>query len=116
MHSFLALAGLAEMAIASDLKHILAGVIVASVLGVVSWWRRSWVLSLVALGVCVVIGGFYEPWQDFLLSPPSPLDPDEVYWSFRCRVVGVIWILCSVGCSACLAFAIWRRRLHLDTI
>jgi hypothetical protein len=114
MHYVFAMAGLAEAAIAEGLMVLGAGLVITVVLIIISLWRRSWVIGVIALVVCLGVGGFFEPWMSFS-AKADPNDPDQDHWLFRCRLVAMIWLLCCVVGVASLAFIVRRRRLQSTT-
>jgi hypothetical protein len=109
MSTIFAMAGLAEAAFAKGLLFQWSILIVAFVLAVIAWWRRSWVAITLACCACLLVGVRFSPWSSFRY-PEFPNDSDEIYWLIRFRIAAVVWIVLSLGCFSGLVLVIRRNR------
>jgi hypothetical protein len=108
MHSVIALAGFAEMALASTVTQIYVGLLVAAVVFGIALWRRSILISVATILPIYAVGYLADPLSSCFWVP-NPIDPDQEYWSSRCRMAGLLLILFCLLSLALVIFQINRR-------
>jgi hypothetical protein len=86
-----------------------AGIGAAALLGGIAWWRRSWILGVVAVTICLWLGVHFNPWWTFSVAA-DPTDPNDAPLLFDGRLLAVAWMLCSLACLAGLIHTIRHRR------
>ncbi|MGC3991050.1 MAG: hypothetical protein QM796_15500 [Chthoniobacteraceae bacterium] len=110
MQLVIAEAGLAEAAEWDGLLIVSSILLLAAVFLAFSWWRRSKVTMVMALGLLLAIGALMQPWG--LINPPLSDDPDDIYWLGWERKVAIIWAVLVFLALMCLTKVI-RYRLFL---
>ena len=109
MSTLFAMAGLAEAAFARGLVLEWFVLLVALLLALIAWWKRSWVAITLACCACLLVGALFDPWRAFR-HPEFPNDSDEIYWLIRFRIAAVAWFVLSAGGMAGLVLVIRRNR------
>ena len=109
MQTILAMAGLAEAVHYYSILICRALIILAVVLALWGFVRRSRGIAWTAFAIISISVAFVQPWFIFV-DRPVPTDPDAVYWIAKWRVLAATLIGGFVLCVSLVVSTLLKRR------